>query len=202
MLISENLARQKGGRVLFRELSFGLLPGSICHVRGKNGSGKTTLLRTLAGLERAEQGQVSWQGESIEKNSAFENAVLYIGHRSALKPELTVRQNISFWAECYDTAMLTEAALAFFDLKKMEHIACGNLSAGWQQRVALARLVAVPAKLWLLDEPFNHLDDDGAERLNTLIAGRANQQGMVVMSGHGESKISPVQDLWLEDFVV
>ena len=200
MLSVTGLRSEKHDRTLFEAMAFTLMPGSLCHVRGANGMGKTTLLRILANLETPSDGGIHWNHAPLNGNDDYRDSVLYIGHRNALLPELSVLENIAFWARCYDTETLVDAALHYFQLKPFAALPASELSAGWQRRVALARLVAVPGKFWLLDEPFTHLDKAGIELVYTLIASRCNQQGIVVMASHTDSQIQPTQVIELSDF--
>lgn len=200
MLSLENLTLRRGGRALFTGLGFSLMPGSLCVLRGANGTGKSSLLKTIAGILKAEEGAILWQGVPIAESPDFLHQMLYIGHQNAVKRNLTVIENLAFWADLYDTAMLIPAALHCFRLEEVAEMPCGKLSAGWQRRVALARLVAVPSTLWLLDEPTTHLDEEGATLLNNLITTRCNQGGIVVMACHGEVGVKPASLMHLEDF--
>mgnify|MGYP005728008911 CR=1 FL=1 len=110
--------------------------------------------------------------------------MLYIGHQNALKPELTVRSNILFWCNLYDTRELVDTALHYFGLEPFSDIPCGELSAGWQRKVALTRLITVPSAIWLLDEPMTHLDEEGEAQVKALITGKCGNGGIVLMSTH------------------
>lgn len=198
MLSCDRLRSVRGEKLLFDQLGFCLKPGSTLVLAGANGSGKSTLLRMLAGLLPPDAGDVQWQGESVRGNAAYMSAMLYIGHQNALKPELSVYDNVQYWAALRGTEMLAPAAMQFFALWPMADIPVGQLSAGWQRRVALARLLAIPSLVWLLDEPAANLDAEGAEMLDGLIATRVRQGGMVVLSSHARTATQHV--LQIEDF--
>ncbi len=168
----ERLACSRQGRVLFAGVGVTLLEGGVLLVVGRNGCGKTTFLRCVAGLMPA-------QG-SIEKP----DRLLYLGHADAVKPEATVLQNLLFWAELDGEAMLLPAAIQYFGLEPFLDMPCRLLSAGWKKRVALARLLTHPAALWIMDEPYAHLDEEGVALLGGLIQGRVRKGGAVIMAVH------------------
>jgi heme exporter protein A len=184
-------ARQ--GRALFHDLGFSLLEGGVLLLRGRNGSGKTTLLKYLAGL---------FEGAGCVTRP---DNTLFLGHKDAVKLEMSVEENIRFWAELCGEKLLLDAAIHYFGLAPWLDIPCHQLSAGWRKRVALARLLTNPAFLWLLDEPFTHLDDEAVRLLGGLIAGRARKGGAVVLSAHhlppgalgGQTH---AQEMFVEDF--
>jgi len=200
MLACENIACARAGRVLFKDVGFCLQPGSLLLLKGPNGIGKTTLIKILAGLLSPEEGKVSWKGNPIAGSEEFKRDLMYIGHKSAVKLDSTVAENISFWAHLYGTEMLIPAALQFFDLGSLKNVPASQLSAGWQRRVALARLIVAPSKLWLLDEPTNFLDDAAVALTAGLIETRVTQGGIVVVASHIMNSSIAAHTLWLEDF--
>lgn len=200
MLSCNQLRAIRGEKLLFDQLGFCLKPASALVLAGANGSGKSTLLRMLAGLMPPTAGQVEWQGEGVRGNAAYMETMQYLGHQNALKPELSVYDNVQYWAALRGTEMLVPAAMQFFRLWPMGDIPTGQLSAGWQRRVALARLLAVPTLVWLLDEPASNLDAEGLEMLDGLIATRVRQGGIVILSSHIPSATRNV--LNIEDFRV
>lgn len=190
MLIAENLSVEMESRNIFAGVSFCLPPSGCLIVRGANGSGKTTLLKTMAGLLKPTQGTCTAEGE-----------LSYLGHQSGLKNNMTLKEHLDLWASLYDAKLLIPAAVAFLRLEKELNTPCGQLSAGWQRRAALARLILAQTDIWLLDEPLNSLDDTSVEIILSLIATRCDQGGIVVMSYHGALKIPFGQILQMEDFI-
>ena len=186
----EALTVQRGETEIFRNLGLCLVPGACLIIRGENGSGKTTLLKTLAGLLKPTSGSCKTEHE-----------VSYVGHQSGLKQNMTLKEQLDFWGKLYDATLLIPAAIAFLRLEKELHTSCGQLSAGWQRRTALARLILAQTDIWLLDEPLNSLDDNSVEIILSLIATRCDQGGIVIMSYHGVLKIPFGQVLQMEDFV-
>lgn len=198
MFVCEQVQISRGNRRLFAGLGLCLKEGGALAVTGANGAGKTTLLKAAAGLITPDEGRITWQGEDVARSEAFRTQVNYIGHKPALKQELTVYDNIQFWACMRGTQMLTEAAIHFFELWPMVDMPIHQLSAGWQRKVALARLIAIPTQVWILDEPFANLDTESAERVEGLIATRVKQGGMVLFTTHQPQTAFP--ELLLEDF--
>lgn len=186
---------------LFEGVGFCLRPATALGLRGKNGSGKTTLLRLLAGLHTPTEGEVSWLGEPVKDNSDYQSMMCYVGHQNAHKADLSVYDNLQYFAALKGTEMLVPAALQFFGLLPYMDMPVSQLSAGWQRRVALARLVAIPAIVWLLDEPTANLDDEGCRLLDGLIGTRLQQGGIVIVSGHQQLPQTVTQTLDLGDFI-
>lgn len=193
------LAYHINGLPVLDALSFALQPGDLMLLQGKNGSGKTTLLKLLAGLLAAEEGTIHWQGEPIGHIPDYGRQMLYIGHTPALKTAMTPYEMIAFWARIYGNPELIEAAMHYFDLGPYAALPCRELSAGWQQKVALARLIVSPARLWLLDEPASHLDREGSRLLQSLISSRKEQGGCILMAMHGDVEAEGVRKLDLDD---
>ena len=200
MLSASNLACVRGERPVFSGLGFCLQEGALLLLKGANGSGKTSLIKILTGLLPAAGGQVTWYDKPIAGNHEFARDLMYIGHKSAVKQDATVRENLAFWAKLYDTELLVPAALSFYDLQKFEDVPAGQLSAGWQRRVALARLIVAPCKLWLLDEPTNFLDEDAVILTASLIESRVRQGGIVVAASHIMNSAIAAHTLWMGDF--
>ncbi|NBO19381.1 MAG: cytochrome c biogenesis heme-transporting ATPase CcmA, partial [Proteobacteria bacterium] len=184
MFAVENLACIRAERLLFSHLGFSLQPGSLLLLKGANGVGKTSLIKILTGLGAPSEGKVTWMGENIAGNFDFRRDMKYIGHKSGVKADCTVEENIAYWARMYGTTELISAALQFYDLQKFRHAYAGQLSAGWQRRVALARLIVVPCRMWILDEPTNFLDEEAVMLTATLIETRVTQGGIVVVASH------------------
>jgi heme exporter protein A len=200
MLSCENLTCMRGDAVLFRDLGFCLPLGSLLLLKGPNGVGKTSLLRVLCGLLTPRYGHIAWDGNSITHNDDFKRDLMVVGHKSAVKLESTVEENIRFWARLFGTETLIPAALKYYDLTPFKDSPAAELSAGWQRRVALARLVVAPCRLWLLDEPTNFLDDNGVLLTASLIESRVTQGGIVVVASHIMNSSIAAHTLWLQDF--
>ncbi|WP_144776115.1 cytochrome c biogenesis heme-transporting ATPase CcmA [Marinobacter maritimus] len=200
LLQAVNLQCERDKRILFRELSFSILPGTVTRVEGPNGSGKTTLLRILAGLNDAWTGGLNWCGASIAgQREAFLRNMLYLGHRPGIKPLLTPMENLR--ALMAGRRPVSDAALGQAlegtGLRGFENIPCRNLSAGQQRRVALARLLVADEPLWLLDEVFTAIDADGVKALEALLQQRAAEGGAVLVTTHHDLALPGMRRLIL-----
>ncbi|GAB4392952.1 MAG: heme ABC exporter ATP-binding protein CcmA [Kiloniellaceae bacterium] len=176
---------RRGGRDVFAGLSFSLPAGGALLLTGPNGSGKSSLLRLMAGLLKPAAGELLWDGKPIAEAPEEHAARLhYLGHLDAVKPVLSVAENLRFWADLHGRKVALEAALERFALTELAAVPGRLLSAGQRRRLALARLVAAPADLWLLDEPSVGLDHASVERLAGAIADHRADGGSVVVATH------------------
>ncbi|MBL6076425.1 heme ABC exporter ATP-binding protein CcmA [Belnapia sp. T18] len=183
MLQAENLACRRGERVVFAGLSFKVEPGEAVLLTGANGAGKSTLLRLLAGLLAPAEGRLLWQGaDAFADRAAHAGRLRYLSHADALKPGLTARENLGFFARLWGGD--AGAALDQLGLAALAGLPARVLSSGQKRRVALARLALAPAALWLLDEPTVGLDAASVERLGGLLARHRAAGGMVLAATH------------------
>jgi heme exporter protein A len=182
----------RGDRHVLKGVSLNLAPRQLLHICGPNGSGKTTLLRVVCGLLPPEQGEVSWNGRAISGVRLEYQAVLaYASHEPALKGDLTALENLRFAVglkrgvstqELRDSLEQTGAA-AVADLPARV------LSAGQRRRVAMARVLAMKASLWLLDEPFTNLDAAGTELMSALLRAHIEAGGAALVVAHHDLRI-------------
>lgn len=200
MLSCEEIGYSRSGIPLFADLSLTLMDGALLYVRGANGCGKSTFLKLLAGFDRPETGRILWQGKPVEENSDYRRQMQYIGHKSAVNLRMTVRENLELWASLHNEWSLLPAALAYFELDALEDMPCHMLSAGWLRKVALARLILLPTKIWLLDEPSSNLDHDSAMLLLSLAEMRAKRGGIVIIATHDEMEISTAMRIDLGEY--
>ncbi|HEY2070300.1 MAG TPA: heme ABC exporter ATP-binding protein CcmA [Rhizomicrobium sp.] len=184
-LETEKLTCIRGGRVVFRNLSFALKAGQTLAVEGANGSGKTSLLRMLAGFLSAETGRIRVNGaeSDAEERGKF---VGWLGHHDGAKPQLTPRETLTFFAGLHGAAGDVEAALAAVGLARAAGLPCQYLSAGQKRRLALARLKICARPLWLLDEPLAALDAQGKALLRAMIAAHCASGGIAIAATHEE----------------
>lgn len=188
----------RSDRVVFSDLDFQIASGGALVLRGPNGSGKTSLLRLIAGLLRPAAGGFFWEGAPIAEAPEDHRARLhYVGHSDALKSAFTVAENLAFWAGLRGNAGGEGAALERFGLGGLADFPAGLLSAGQRRRLALARLAASAAPLWLLDEPTVALDREASAALFELIAGHRQGGGMVIAATHVELPLPEAQALEL-----
>ena len=157
-------------------------------IEGANGSGKTSLLRILAGLSRSSEGQVLWEGEDILKHrTAYFSQVAYLGHTLGVKSDLSPVENLKISLALANIRFDEEAVYRVLEqtgLAGKEDMPARSLSAGQKQRVALARLLVCPAKLWIMDEPFTALDVSGVGLVRELLESHLQRGGMAVLTSH------------------
>ena len=183
MLEARDLACLRGERVVFAGLSFALAPGGALLLTGPNGAGKSSLPRLLAGLLVPAEGSLLWGGEdALADRARHARRLRYVGHGDALKPALTARENLAFYARLWGGEV--EAALTALDLLPLADLPARVLSAGQRRRLGLARLALAPAPLWLLDEPTTGLDAASVQRLGALLARHREAGGMVLAATH------------------
>lgn len=183
VLTAEGVAVFRGERLIFRDFSFTVPSGGGLVLAGPNGSGKSTLLRLLAGLVRPAAGRVLWDGvDALADPAEHGQRVAYLGHQDAVKPGLTVMENLRFAAAVSGRSVMT--ALAAVGLEALAELPARMLSAGQKRRLALSRLVLSAAPLWLLDEPTLGLDAASIDRFGGLLAAHRGGGGLVVAATH------------------
>ncbi|PJG85289.1 cytochrome c biogenesis heme-transporting ATPase CcmA [Conservatibacter flavescens] len=199
-----NLSCQRGEKCLFSGLELHLQSGDFVQIEGHNGIGKTSLLRIIAGLATPLKGTVHWNGEDIRHNrETFYSDLLYLGHASGIKPELTAWENLKFYQKISASKQGDEIlwdVLQIVGLLGREDIVAAQLSAGQQKRIALARLWLSQAPLWILDEPFNAIDKSGVQVLTNLFEQHAERNGIVILTSHQEVPSNQLKIVRLEKF--
>ena len=174
----------RGGRVVFAGLDFEAAAGEVLAVTGANGSGKTSLLRLIAGLLIPAEGAVALEGGEAELT--LSEQAHYLGHRDALKPALSVMENLSFWRDYLGgEARDAGESLVAVGLDHAAHLPAAYLSAGQRRRLSLARLLTVRRPVWLLDEPTAALDVAGQELFAGLMRDHLGRGGLIVAATHG-----------------
>jgi heme exporter protein A len=186
LLEAAALAYARNAEPVFGPMDFALRPGEIVLIEGDNGSGKTTLLKVLSGLLAPTSGTITLHGEPLTL-AQLSHQVALLGHLLALKTELSTLENLRFAIGLggIRTGITPMLALASVGLEGYEDQAVRTLSAGQRKRVALARLLLVPAALWLLDEPYANLDRGGIELVNRLLDNHARRGGAALITSHG-----------------
>ena len=182
----------RGDRHVLQGVSLNLRPRQLLHISGPNGTGKTTLLRVVCGLLRPEQGLVSWLGKSISGiRVEYQAALAYASHEPALKGDLTALENLRFSVGLKRrvTAGELRASLDQTGVADCADLPARVLSAGQRRRVAMARVLAMGASLWLLDEPFTNLDSAGTDLLTSLLQSHVQRGGLALVVAHQDLKL-------------
>jgi heme exporter protein A len=195
-LSGRDLACLRGGREVFAGLNFSADSGEALLVTGHNGAGKTTLLRLIAGLLEPAQGEIELVGGAPD--ASLPEQAHYLGHRDALKPALTVLENLQFWyAFLGGRDAPAASALDPVGLAGLAGLPAGYLSAGQRRRLSVARLLAAPRPVWLLDEPTAALDTAGQQRLLGLMHAHLAGGGIIVAATHGPLGLAGAKELRL-----
>ncbi len=196
-----NLTCDRGGRRVFSRINFFVKAGDALVLTGPNGAGKSSLLRMIAGLIHPAEGAVSLTGSDNELTVAEQTH--YVGHLDPLKPALTVMENLMFWARFlngkasrgHDDA--AEQSLQAVGLANLGHLPAAYLSAGQRRRLSLARILAAPRPIWLLDEPTTALDATSQGRLRLVMRNHLSGGGIVMAATHAPLGLDGAQELRL-----
>lgn len=203
MIKISDLSCERDDRILFQGLNYQFPEGKIIQLEGKNGSGKTTLLRILSGLYGAFTGEVSWNDLPLDSvKIEFNQQLLFIGHKSAVKLNLTPIENLKFIIgiqQSYTENNLYEA-LDKVGLYGYEQVLCRNLSAGQQRRVALARLYLSKASVWILDEIFTAIDKQGVAQLEQFLYRKSQEGVTIILTTHHQLSLADYHVLNLGSF--
>ena len=197
-LSAVDLACHRGGRDVFAGVSFAVASGEVLAVTGRNGAGKSSLLRCVIGLVRIAQGRLALDGGDSELSIAEQSH--YLGHQDALKPSLSVAENLSFWARFFGAGSADiQKPLEAVGLDTLADLPAGYLSAGQRRRLSIARLIAAKRPIWLLDEPSSTLDATAQDRLADLMRAHLATGGLIIAATHGPIALQKTQELRLGD---
>ena len=193
-LAADSIACVRGGREVFAGLSFSVAAGEALTVTGRNGAGKSSLLRAIAGLLRLSAGTLAL--EPRDERTLPEQAH-YLGHHDAVKPALSVSENLAFWTAYLGGDGDTRDALGMVGLDAIDHLPAGTLSAGQKRRLSVARLLTVKRPVWLLDEPTASLDATAQSDLAGIMQRHLDGGGIVIAATHGAIGLRNARDLRL-----
>jgi heme exporter protein A len=198
-LIAENLGGERGGETVFSGIAFALGKGEALVVTGPNGTGKSTLLRVIAGLLPVAGGSVRIEGGG-EAFPTVASASHYLGHLNAMKPALSVAENLAFWRAFQgEPALSVEEALETVGLGGLGHLPFGYLSTGQRRRASIAKLLVSHRPVWLLDEPTAGLDKASEERFAGLMREHLEGGGIVVAATHLPLGLEGAKELRMGD---
>ena len=188
MLLINNLSFSRDNNTIFENLNLSLSNSSITQIRGKNGSGKTTLLKVILNILEYETGEIFWEGKNIKKNIFnFYNKTTFIMDHNTHTRKLTVLDNINFWSALSSSKLNNNQILLLletFNLEKYQNTKTMYLSSGELKKLELLRLILEQKKLWILDEPYNHLDDLSIKILNQTFIDHKKKDGVILFTSH------------------
>jgi heme exporter protein A len=185
---AHGLSVRRGHEVLFKPLDFELHAGTLMWLRGANGSGKTSLLRVAAGLASLDSGSLTWNNEPINRSDGYKAKLVYLGHTNGLKDDLSAMESLQFLTTIHHRACAPErieTALRRLGVFHRRKLPTRLLSQGQRRRVALARLALEDKPgVWILDEPFDSLDDAGLVTVQQMFRENVQRGGSVLFTSH------------------
>ena len=199
MLLINNLSFSRNKTKIFENLNLSLNNKGMMQIKGKNGSGKTTFLKVILNILEPESGEIIWKGKNIKKNIFdFYNQTTFIMDNNTSTRELSVQDNINFWKGLSSSKLNNDEIfklLKKLDIEQYYKTRVMLLSSGERKKLELLRLILEQKKLWILDEPFNHLDDLSIEILNQTFLDHINSDGMILFASHFNPNISNLETL-------
>ena len=188
MLLINNLSFSRDEKIIFENLNLSLSKRSITQIRGKNGSGKTTLLNLVLNFLESKTGEIFWEGKNVNKNIFnFYNQTTFIMDHNTCTRRMTVLDNINFWSGLSSSKLNKNEIvllLETFNIEKYQNTKTMYLSSGEIKKLELLRLILEQKKLWILDEPYNHLDELSIEILNQTFIDHTNKDGVILFTSH------------------
>ena len=201
MLLINNLSFSRNGTKIFENLNLSLSNKHMIQIKGRNGSGKTTFLKVILNILEAKSGEIIWKGSNIKKNIFdFYNQTTFIMDNNTSTRELSVEDNINFWKGLSSSKLNNEEIFELLNklnIEKYYKTKVMYLSSGERKKLELIRLILEQKKLWVLDEPFNHLDDLSIEILNQTFLDHVNNDGMILFASHYDPMINNLETLVL-----
>jgi len=197
MLLINNLSFSRNDNIIFQNLNLSLSNRSITQIRGKNGSGKTTFINVVLNFLESKTGEIFWEGKNIKKNIFnFYNKTTFIMDHNTCTRKMTVLDNINFWSRLSSSKLTKDEIvllLETFNLQKYQNTKTMYLSSGEIRKLELLRLILEQKKLWILDEPYNHLDDLSIEILNQTFIDHINKDGVILFTSHLKPSIDNLE---------
>ena len=197
MLLINNLSFSRNDNIIFQNLNLSLSNRSITQIRGKNGSGKTTFINVVLNFLESKTGEIFWEGKNIKKNIFnFYNKTTFIMDHNTCTRKMTVLDNINFWSRLSSSKLTKDEIvllLETFNIQKYQNTKTMYLSSGEIRKLELLRLILEQKKLWILDEPYNHLDDLSIEILNQTFIDHINKDGVILFTSHLKPSIDNLE---------
>ena len=197
MLLINNLSFARNNNIIFENLNLSLSNRSITQIRGNNGSGKTTLLEVIFNFLECKTGEIFWEGKNIKKNIFnFYNQTTFIMDHNTCTRKMTVMDNINFWSGLSSSKLTNQEIvllLETFNIQKYQNTKTMYLSSGEIKKLELLRLILEQKKLWILDEPYNHLDKLSIEILNQTFIDHINKDGVILFTSHLNPNITNLE---------
>ena len=201
MLLINNLSFSRNETKIFENLNLSLTNKKIIQIKGRNGSGKTTFLKVILNMLEPNNGEIIWKGKNIKKNIFdFYKQTTFIMDNNTSTRELSVEDNINFWRGLSSSKLNNEEIFELLNklnIEKYYKTKVMYLSSGERKKLELIRLILEQKKLWVLDEPFNHLDDLSIEILNQTFLDHANNDGIILFASHYDPMINNLETLVL-----
>ena len=201
MLLINNLSFSRNETKIFENLNLSLSNKKIIQIKGRNGSGKTTFLKVILNILEPNNGEIIWRGKNIKKNIFdFYKQTTFIMDNNTSTRELSVEDNINFWRGLSSSKLNNEEIFELLNklnIEKYYKTKVMYLSSGERKKLELIRLILEQKKLWVLDEPFNHLDDLSIEILNQTFLDHVNNNGMILFASHYDPMINNLKTLVL-----
>lgn len=179
-----NLACKRGSNLVFDNLSFEIKSGETFLIKGSNGSGKTSLMRTMAGFIKPYEGKIFIDNEQLNADKNDKEKFQFIGEKSALKNNLSVKNNITLWSLLFNTSVNVDDLLKVFNLNSFINSDVATLSDGQKKRLSLSKLFLDNRSVWLLDEPYVFLDEENIADLNNKILKFNERSGIVIITSN------------------
>jgi heme ABC exporter ATP-binding subunit CcmA len=199
MLLINNLSFSRNETKIFENLNLSLSNKKIIQIKGRNGSGKTTFLKVILNILEPNNGEIIWKGKNIKKNIFdFYKQTTFIMDNNTSTRELSVEDNINFWRGLSSSKLNNEEIFELLNklnIEKYYKTKVMYLSSGERKKLELIRLILEQKKLWVLDEPFNHLDDLSIEILNQTFLDHLNNDGMILFASHFDPMINNLETL-------
>ena len=197
MLLINNLSFSRNGKKIFDNLSFSIGNKKITQIKGKNGSGKTTLLKVILNILEPKTGEIFWEGKNIKKNIFnFYNETTFIMDQNTSTRNITVLENINFWKGLSSSNLSNKEILLLLEtlnIKQYTNTKVMYLSSGEIKKLELLRLILEKKRLWILDEPYNHLDEVSIEILNQTFIDHANKEGVILFASHFDPNVNNLE---------